>query len=89
MPYPATDWWRALFPFSYMTGWRVSEPRLLRRDDLDLDEGFAMTRHDDNKGNRDDPVPRTSVVVEHLQAIASFDVLVFPWPHHERSLWGS
>ena len=32
-------------------------------------------------------MPLTSVVVEHLQAIASFDVLVFPWPHHERSLW--
>ena len=87
LPYPDTDWWRALFTFNYMTGWRVSESRSLQREDLDLDEGYAITRHDDNKGNRDDSVPLTDVVVEHLRKIASFDRLVIPWPHHERSLW--
>ncbi len=31
--------------FTYMTGWRVSEPLALRREDLDLDAGAAITRH--------------------------------------------
>ena len=26
LPYPTPDWWRALFTFNYMTGWRVGEP---------------------------------------------------------------
>ena len=87
LPYPSADWWRALVAFNYMTGWRVSEPLLLRREDLDLDDGYAITRHDDNKGNRDERVPLTGVVIEHLRAIASFDVMVFPWPHCRVSLW--
>ena len=38
LPCAAADWWRALFVSNYMTGWRISEPLSLRRDDLDLDE---------------------------------------------------
>ena len=62
------------------------EPPSLRREDLDRDESYAIARHDDNKGNRDDRVPLTGVVIEHLWAIASVDAMVFPWPHCERSL---
>jgi integrase len=87
LPYPASVWWQALLVFTYMTGWRISEPLALRREDLDLDAGTAITRAEDNKGNRDDLAPLHSVVVEHLQKIASFDLLVFPWNHHERTLW--
>ena len=87
LPYAAADWWRALFVSNYMTGWRISEPLSLRRDDLDLDEGFAITRHDDNKGNRDDRVPLVGVVVEHLRKIVSFEPVVFPWSNRRESLW--
>ena len=52
-----------------------------------MDEGYAITRHDDNKDNRDDRGPLTDVVIEHLRGIASFDVLVFPWPHADSTLW--
>ena len=81
------EWWRALFVFSYMTGWRIGEPLSLRREDLDLDAGTAITRAADNKGGRDDIVPLHAVVVEHLRAIQSFEPVVFPWYHHERTLW--
>ncbi|MCH8045244.1 MAG: tyrosine-type recombinase/integrase [Planctomycetes bacterium] len=87
LPYPPSDWWRALLTFSYMTGWRISEPMALRRDDLDLDAGTAITRHGDNKGKRDDLVPLHSVVVDHLRTIACFEPVVFPWYHNRRGLW--
>lgn len=81
------DWWRALVVFSYMTGWRVGEPLALRRDDLDLDAGKAITRHGDNKGKRDELVPLHPIVVEHLRTIVSFSPMMFPWPHSRETLW--
>ena len=81
------EWWRALFVFNYMTGWRIGEPMALRREDLDLDAGTAITRAADNKGGRDDIIPLHPVVVEHLRAIPTFESVVFPWYHHERTLW--
>ena len=87
LPYPPSVWWQALLVFGYMTGWRISEPLALRREDLDLENASAITRADDNKGNRDDLVPLHAVVVEHLQKIASFEPIVFPWYHNSRTLW--
>ena len=87
LPYLAADWWRAMLTFIYMTGWRIREPLYLRREDLDLDAGTAITRHGDNKGKRDDLVPLHPIVVDHLRKLVSFDSLVFPWYHNERSLW--
>lgn len=87
LPYPIVDWWQALIVFTYMTGWRISEPLALRRDDLNLEAGTAITRHTDNKGKRDDVVPLHPIVVEHLRKIQSFHDLVFPWPHGRRDIW--
>ena len=87
LPYPASDWWQALLVFNYMTGWRISEPLALRREDIDLDAATAITRHADNKGGRDELIPLHPVVVEHLRKITCFDPFVFPWHHHERTLW--
>ena len=42
-PYPAADWWRALVVMGYMTGWRISDMLGLRREDLDLNAGTAIT----------------------------------------------
>src|SRR5207302_987177 len=53
LPYPTGDWWRALLVTGYMTGWRISELLALRRADVDLDAGTALTRAEDNKGKRD------------------------------------
>jgi integrase len=69
-----------------MTGWRVGEILALRRDDLDLDEGTAVTRSDDNKGKRDERVKLHPVVVEHLNRLLSFDPCVFQWNHDRRTL---
>ena len=48
----------ALLVFAYMTGWRISDMLALRREDLDLEGGYAITRAEDNKGDRDDRVRR-------------------------------
>ncbi len=60
------DWWRGLIVFGYMTGWRISELLALRRSELDLDAGTAVTRAEDNKGGRDDRTRLHSVVVDRL-----------------------
>ena len=87
LPYPAADWWRAMLTFNFMTGWRIGEPLSLLRDDLDLEEGFAITRHGDNKGKRSERVPLHPVVIDHLRKLAGFDVVVFPWHHSRRRLY--
>ncbi|MGA2035799.1 MAG: site-specific integrase [Thermoguttaceae bacterium] len=85
--YTPADWWRALLVFMYMTGWRISEPLALRWEDVSLDKAEAITWHEDNKGKRDERVPLHPIVVEHLRKLVDFGPVVFPWPHHERTLW--
>lgn len=87
LPFTAGDWWRALLTFCYMTGWRIEETLSLRRDDLDLDQGLATTRHDNNKGKRDEQISLHPVVINHLRRIACFEPVIFPWPRHRRTLW--
>jgi integrase len=86
LPYPAADWWRGLMMFAYMTGWRIGDLLALRRFDLDLDTGHAITRWTDNKGDRDDKVKLHPVVIEHLGKLSCFDPMVFPWHHDRRTL---
>ena len=76
-----------MITFCYMTGWRISEPLAVRWDNLSLGEAYAITRADDNKGDRDERVPLHPVVVEHLRKIMDFGSLVFFWPHHKRTLY--
>ncbi len=85
--YAAADWWRAFLVYLYMTGWRVNEPLALHWDDVSLDKATAITWHEDNKGKRDEVVPLHPVVVEHLRKLVDFGPMVFPWPHHERTLY--
>lgn len=81
LPCAPADWWRALLVTAYMTGWRIGELLALRREDVDLKEGTALTRAEDNKGGRDDLIRLHPVVVEHLKAVVSFAPFVFHWPH--------
>jgi hypothetical protein len=62
------------------------EPLALRWDDVSLDKGTAITGHDDNKGKRDELVP-LHPVIEQLRKLVDFGPAVFPWPHHEQSLY--
>lgn len=87
MPYDPEVWWQAFLVFTYMTGWRVSEPLALLRQDLDLNVGLAITRAEDNKGGRDEAVALHPSVVEHLERIAGFTPEVFPWVHSRRLLY--
>jgi integrase len=86
LPYPPADWWRGLIVYGYMTGWRISDMLGLRRDDLDLEGGYAVTRYEDNKPNRDDRVKLHPVVVEHLRRLPGFTPTVFPWNYNPRTL---
>jgi integrase len=87
LPYPAADWWRGLLVMAYMTGWRISDLMALRREDLDLTGGYAVTCYQDNKADRDDRVKLHEVVIDHLKRLASFEPLVFPWPHDPRTIY--
>jgi len=70
----------------YLTGWRISELLAVRREDVDLDKGTAITWSEDNKGKRDEQVKLHPVVVEHLRKLASFEVTQFTWPHDRTTL---
>jgi integrase len=80
-------WWRGLLVMAYLTGWRISDLLGLRRADLNLETGHAITRAEDNKGKRDDRVKLHPIVVEHLKDLGgSFGPLVFPWDLNRRTL---
>ena len=85
--YTPAAWWRAFLLFQYMTGWRMSEPLELLREDLDLETGYAVTRAKDNKAGKEARIPLHPVVVEHLKAIPGFTPEVFPWPQGRRTMW--
>jgi integrase len=86
LPYPAAEWWRGLIVVGYMTGWRISDMLGLRREDLDLEGGYDVTRFEDNKGKRDDRVKLHPVIVDHLRRLPGFTPTVFPWNHNRRTL---
>lgn len=103
LPCAPADWWRALFVMAYMTGWRISDLLGLRREDLDLDAGTAITRAEVSKSKRDDIVKLHPIVIEHLRALfqserrlvkgrlrlpSALSPLVFPWNHNRRTLQG-
>jgi integrase len=85
-PFTPADWWHGLLVMGYMTGWRISDMIGLRKDDLDLAEGYAITRWTDNKGKRDEKVKLHPVVVEHLKRLVCFEPLALPWNHDRRTL---
>jgi len=86
-PYPAADWWRGFLVFAYMTGWRVGSILALRRADVDLAAGTALSGADDNKGGRDQFISLHPLVIEHLGRLPSFGVFMFPWPHGRRQMY--
>lgn len=81
------DWWRAVFVFAFMTGWRIGEILSLRRDDLDMATGEATTRAENNKGKRDDRIILHPIALVHIEKLPTFGENVFPWPHHRRTLF--
>lgn len=87
MPYPPVDWWRALVTMAWMTGWRISELLGLKRADLNLETGIAITRAENNKGKRDEAIKLHPLVIEHLRKLPAFTDCVFHWPQSRRVLW--
>jgi integrase len=86
-PFAAADWWRGLLITAYMTGWRINALLSLRREDVDLQAGTALTRAEDNKGKRDQVIVLSPIVLEHLKALCGFDPVFFPWSQNRRELY--
>ena len=87
-PDPAA-WWQGLLTMDMLTGWRISELLSLEWRDVDLEEGYAVTRAAANKGRRDGIVWLHPVVRDQLAALrtsADPRERVFSWDHHRRTL---
>jgi integrase len=87
LPCTPADWWRGLIVTAYMTGWRIAALLALRKADVDLDGGTALSRAEDNKGKRDQKVSLHPVVIEHLRRLPGFDSVFFPWNNARRLLF--
>ena len=59
----------------------------MRRADVDLDTGYALSRAADNKGKRDQRIPLHPLVVEHLRKLPSFATMMVPWAHSRREVF--
>jgi integrase len=86
-PFDVADWWRGLLVTAYMTGWRIGSLLALCWADVDLDNGWALSRAADNKGKRDQRVTLHPIVVDHLRKLVSFSPVVFPWNRSRRGLY--
>ena len=86
-PYATADWWRGLLVSAYMTGWRIGSLLALRWADVDLEAATAVSRADDNKGNRDQLVSLHPLMVDHIRRLKTFSTMVFPWNHGRRDLY--
>jgi integrase len=87
LPYPAADWWRAVLMTAYMTGWRLGAIMSLRREDIDLVAGTAISLAEHNKGKRDTVINLHPIVIDHLKTLPAFDTRMFPWNHGRRTLF--
>lgn len=87
LPVTAADWWRGLLITAYMTGWRIGALLSLRREDVDLEAGTAISRAEDTKGKRDQFVPLHPLIVEHMRKLPGFDPMIFPWNFGRRRLF--
>lgn len=86
-PFDAAIWWRALLVLAYMTGWRINQMLLLRREDVDLEAAQAVSRASHNKGKRDAIIPLHPLLVEHLSQLSSFSPVMLPWNYNRRTLY--
>jgi integrase len=86
-PYTAADWWRGLLNFAYMTGWRIGAILPLRREDVDLEAGTALSRAKDHKSKRDQRSVLHPIVIEHLRGLPGFMPVIFPGNHGRRQLF--
>lgn len=85
--YSASLWWQAIVVTAYMTGLRINELMSIRREDLDLKNGFLITRAKDNKGKRDESLRLHPFVIDHLSRLDQDARFPLTWPHDPRLLW--
>jgi integrase len=82
------DWWKGLITLAMLTGWRIGQILDLKRADIDLNLGTAISQAESNKGGRDVKIPLHPIIVEHLRILSgSFDDYVFPWNKGRALIW--
>jgi integrase len=87
LPYPPATWWRGLLMTAFMTGWRIGALLALRREDVNLETGTALSRAEHNKGKRDQPIALHAAIIEHLRLVPSFHPVFFPWSYGKATLY--
>ncbi len=88
LPYPASDWWRALLVAAFGTGQRISDLLALEWKRVDLEKRRFQSLAEDNKHKRDRWVQFNVQVAKHLGRIRQLvDPRVFPWNHHKTTLY--
>jgi integrase len=70
-----------------MTGWRISALLALRREDVNMEKGTALTRAEDNKGKRDQLIVLPPIVIDHLQKLPGFGPQLLPWNYRKATLF--
>jgi integrase len=87
LPNTPGDWWRSFLVFAYLTGWRVGAILALKRSDVDLEAGTALSRAESNKGRRDALISLHPMIVGHLKTLTGFSDRMFPWPQSRSVLF--
>lgn len=59
--------------------WSISGLLALKRDDLDLEVGYAGTSAEAHKGRRDARVKLRSAAIVHMKRVRTLDTAALPW----------
>ncbi len=85
---PRRLWWRSLLLFLYDSGARIGAALALARTDVSLPQGWAALSPDTAKTGVAQLVSLSDQTVAAIRATHPEDrELIWPWPHHRRTLW--
>jgi integrase len=88
LPYSSGLWWTGFLRFASTTGWRIGSILALKRENVDLEAGTALSKAKDNKGRRDQLIRLTTKTLAALSEMpSSLLPAMFPWSLDRRALY--
>jgi len=85
---PRRLWWRSLLLFLYDSGARIGAALAVQRTDVSLSDGWVSLSGSDAKTGLAQLVSLSEQTVAAIRATHPEDrELIWPWPHHRRTLW--